>query len=132
MERALLRFEVQVVMLRHCEDIFNGINMIGKGGGRSDSYVVHVDSYDSSPYCVFRDDILVDLIHHCLEGCGGITQAKKHDCGLKESIACFERCFVFIALLDAILLYPQRTSNLEKMEAPLRSVIKSDIRGSGY
>src|SRR6202453_1153692 len=104
MERALLWLEVQVVILRYCEDILNGINMIGKGGGRSDGYVVHVDSNDCSPYRVLRDDIFIDLIHHGLECCGGVTESEKHNCGLKESIACFERCFVFIAFFNAYVV----------------------------
>src|ERR1700677_1054200 len=104
MERALLWLEVQVVILRYCEDIFNGINMIEKRGRRSDSYVVHVDSDDCSPYRVLRDDIFIDLIHHGLEGRWGVTKSEKHYCGLKESIACFERCFVFIAFFNAYVV----------------------------
>src|ERR1700677_4432005 len=73
MESALLRFEVQVVILRHCENVLDGVNMIRKGGGRSDSYVVHVDSNDCSLYRVLRDDIFIDLIHHSLEGRRGVT-----------------------------------------------------------
>ena len=114
MERALLWFEVQVMILRHSEDIFNGINMIGKGGGRSDSYIVHIDSNDCSPYRVLCDDIFVDLIHHGLEGCRGVTESEEHDCGLKESIACFERCFVFIALFDAYIVIPPAHIELSK------------------
>src|ERR1700677_439898 len=80
MERALLRFEVQVVILCHCENILNSLNMIGKGCGRSDSYIVHVDSDDCSPDRVFRDDIFIDLIHHGLKCCRGVTESEKHDC----------------------------------------------------
>src|ERR1700677_4641793 len=106
MESALLRFEVQVVVLRHCEDVFNGVNMVGKRSGRSDGNIVHVDSNDRSPYRVLCDDIFIDLIHHGLEGCWGVAEAKKHNCGLKESIACFERCFMFIAPFNAYVVVP--------------------------
>src|ERR1700677_3570307 len=100
MEHALLRFEVKVMILRDREDIFNGGNMIREGGGRSYGNIVHIDSNDGPLESVLCDDILVYLIHHCLECCGGVAKSKKHDSGLKESISCFERCFVFIALFD--------------------------------
>src|ERR1700677_15301 len=101
MESALLRFEVQVMVLRNCEDVFNSLYVIREGGGRSDSNVVHVDSDDRSFESVFCDDIFINLIHHCLEGRRGVAEAKKHDCGFKEPIACFERRFVFVALFYA-------------------------------
>src|ERR1700677_870650 len=75
--------------------------MIRKGRGRSDSNIVHIDPNDSSPDCVLCDDIFVNLIHHCLEGCWRVTEAKEHDCGLKESIACFEGRLMFVSLLDS-------------------------------
>src|ERR1700677_1937660 len=104
MECALLRFEVEVVILCYCENVFNSINMIWKGSGRSDSYIVHIDSDDCSPDCVLCDDIFIDLIHHGLKGRRGVTESEKHDCGLKESIACFERCFMFISFFDSYVV----------------------------
>src|SRR6202453_4801842 len=101
MERALFRFEIDVMILRDRKDIFNGGNVIREGGGRSYGNIVHIDSNDGPLEGVLCDDILVYLIHHRLEGCGGVAKSKKHDSGLKESISCFERRFVFIALFDS-------------------------------
>src|ERR1700677_2160238 len=101
MERALLGFEIEVMILRDRKDIFNGGNVIRGGGGRSYGNIVHVDSNNGPLEGVLRDDILVYLIHHCLEGCRGVAKSKKHDSGLKESISCFERCLVFITFFDS-------------------------------
>src|SRR6202453_2034509 len=49
MECALLRFEIKVVVLRYCEDIFNSCDVIWERSGRSDSDIVHVNSNDGSP-----------------------------------------------------------------------------------
>src|ERR1700677_3213302 len=104
MERALFGLEIEVVILCDCENIFNSFDMIFEGSGRSDSDIVHVNSNGCSPYCVFCDDIFIDLIHHGLEGCRRVTKAKEHDCGLEESISCFKGRFVFVSLLDAYVI----------------------------
>ena len=49
MERALFWFEIKVVILRDCEDIFNSRDVIREGSGRSDSDIVHVNSNSCSP-----------------------------------------------------------------------------------
>ena len=50
---------------------------------------------------MFCDDVFVNLVHHRLECGGRVAKAKKHDCGFKKSIACFEGCLVFVTLFDA-------------------------------
>ena len=100
MERALFGLEIKVVVLRDHEDIFNSRYVIREGSGRSDGDIVHINSNGSPPNGVFCDDIFVDLIHHRLEGCWRVAEAKEHDCGLKESIACFEGRFMFVAFFD--------------------------------
>src|ERR1700677_3963278 len=107
MEGALLRFEVKVVILRDCEDVFDSRDMIRERCGRSDGDIVHVNSNGCSPYSVFCDDIFVDLIHHHLESCRGVTEAEEHDGGFEESISCFEGRFVFVPLFDThVIVYP--------------------------
>src|ERR1700677_3397006 len=101
MERSLFRFEIEVMSLRDRKDIFSGGNVIREGGGRSYGNIVHIDSDDGPLEGVLCDDIFVYLIHHRLEGCGGVAKSKKHDSGLKESISCFERRFVFITFFDS-------------------------------
>src|ERR1700677_5315899 len=103
--------------------------MVRERGRRSDSDIVHVNSYDRPSYGVFRDDIFVDLIHHRLEGCGGIKQAKKHDCGLKESIACFEGRFMFVAFFDANIIVPP--SNIEFRENGSTAEVGDEVGDEG-
>src|ERR1700677_2078563 len=101
MESALLRFEVQIVILCNRKNVFNGRYMIRKGSGCSDSNIVHVDSNDRSSDGVLCDDIFVNLIHHRLEGRWRVTEAKEHDCGLEESILCFECRLMFVSFFDS-------------------------------
>ncbi len=41
-----------------------------------------------------------DVVHHCLEGGGGVCEAEDHYRQLKEAAISAEHCFFFIALLD--------------------------------
>ena len=76
------------------------------------SYIVHVNANGSTKEFVLSYDGAKDVIHHCLEGSGGVSEAKEHNSWFIEAVACFEGSFVFIALLDVTLLYPQRISSL--------------------
>ena len=46
------------------------------------------------------DEILEDIVHHCLECCGGVTQSKEHDSWLKQSSVSLECSLPLIAFLD--------------------------------
>ena len=41
------------------------------------------------------------MVHHILEGSGGVAKAKIHDHWFVETILCFERCFMLISIFDA-------------------------------
>jgi hypothetical protein len=57
--------------------------------------IIHVDFQPS-----LCDLFLEDVIHHCLEGCWGVCEAKEHDSWLKESLACFKGGFPLVSLFD--------------------------------
>src|SRR6266571_7726635 len=67
MEKALLRFEVEVMLLCHTKNITNGRNMACHIGSCGDANVVHVDMDGSSQLFMFENDVLVDEVHHQLE-----------------------------------------------------------------
>ncbi len=46
------------------------------------------------------DEILKDIIHHCLEHHGGVTQSEEHDGWLKQSLVSLEHSLPLIPFLD--------------------------------
>src|SRR6266702_3594557 len=69
-------------------------------------YVIHINMDCCSSWLVFEDDIVIDIVHHSLECCWGVSEAKVHDCGFKEPIACFEGHFVFISFMNTDIIVP--------------------------
>jgi len=51
---------------------------------------------------VFREGMGVneDIVHHCLECCGGVTQSKKHDSWFKQPLVSLECSLPLIIFLD--------------------------------
>ena len=81
------------------------------GGPCSDGDVVHVDTNSSAEEFMFGDDWCKNVVHHGLEGRGGVRETKKHDERFVKAIACFKHRLVFVARLDAdIVVSP---SNVE-------------------
>ena len=58
--------------------------------------VIHVDHH-----IALIDEVLEDVIHHCLEGGWTIGETKEHDEGLKEASIHLNFGFPFIALFDS-------------------------------
>jgi len=46
------------------------------------------------------DELMEDIIHHCLEHCGGVTQSKKHDSWFKQPSVSSECSLPLITFLD--------------------------------
>ena len=40
------------------------------------------------------------MVHHVLECCRGVAEAKVHDHGFIQAVLCFECCFVLISIFD--------------------------------
>ena len=68
--------------------------VIREGAG-VDKDVVHI-AYDLA----IVDEILEDIIHHCLEHHRGVTQSKEHDSWLKQSLVSSEHSLPLIPFLD--------------------------------
>ena len=48
-----------------------------------------------------QDEILKDVVHHSLEGGGGVCKTEEHDCWFKQSSVGDEGCFPFVPLFNA-------------------------------
>ena len=73
--------------------------------------VIHVNATRGTKEFVLSYKWREDMVHHGLECCGGVCEAKKHDEGFAKSVACFEGCFMFITFFDAYVVVP--SSNVE-------------------
>ena len=60
-----------------------------------DKDVIHI-AYDLT----IVDEILEDIIHHCLECCRGVTQSEEHDGWLKQSLVSSKCSLPLIPFLD--------------------------------
>src|SRR6266702_8036641 len=106
MEKAFLGFEVEVMQLGDFEDVVDCALMIVHvcTGGNSD--VVHVDSNSRAEGFVLEDDIVVDVVHHGLEGCWRIGESEVHDRRFEKSVSGFECCLLFVSLTDVYVVIP--------------------------
>ncbi len=68
MEKALLRFKVEIVELGDLKDVLYCSNMVGHIGTRRDTNVIHVDTDRGALEFVSEDNIMIDVVHHSLEG----------------------------------------------------------------
>ena len=76
------------------QDLTDDLPVIGEGVG-VDKDIVHI-AYDLAVV----DEILEDIIHHCLECHGGVTQSEEHDGWLKQSSVSSECSLPLIPFLD--------------------------------
>src|SRR5258708_37609420 len=81
-------------MLEGGQDLMDNLLVIREGVG-VDKDVIHI-AYDLA----IVDEILEDIIHHCLECCRGVTQFEEHDGGLEQSSVSLECNLPLIPFLD--------------------------------
>jgi len=67
MEETFLQFEVEVVKLSNLEDIVNCTPVVIEVGASGNANVVHIDADSGAKGFMFKDDVLVDKVHHGLE-----------------------------------------------------------------
>ncbi len=106
MEKAFFQFEVEVVQLSDFQDIRDRSSVVVEVGVGGDSDVVHVDTDSCPKWFMFENDIVIDVVHHGLEGCWQVRESKIHDRGLEKSVSGFKRCFLLISLADANIVVP--------------------------
>jgi len=63
-----------------------------------------------------QDEVMENLIHHCLEGRRAVCQTKVHHEGFKQATVCVEGCLPFIALLDADVQLHKVSRSLEAVD----------------
>ena len=64
-----------------------------------DQNVIKVHTYNT-----ILNQILEDVVHHCLEGRWGVGQSEKHHKGFKESSICTKGCLPFIAIFHTHII----------------------------
>src|SRR6266702_2602337 len=106
MERAFLRFEVEVVIECNLEDIVDCCYMSFYVGACRNADVIHVYPYCGSSEFVFENGISKDVVHHGLECCRGVGESEIHDRGFEESVPCFKCCFALVSFLYAYVVVP--------------------------
>jgi len=63
-------------------------------GLREDEDVVQIDHNHA-----FQDEVLEDVVHHCLEGGGTVHEAEEHDKGLIQAAVGLEGGLPFVSFL---------------------------------
>ena len=106
MEETFFQFEVQAVFGRQGQDVSDSCSVVPIVGMCGNSYIIHVNANGSTKEFVLSYDRAKDVVHHCLEGGWGVSEAKEHDSWFIEAVACFEGGFVFVALLDVDIVIP--------------------------
>jgi hypothetical protein len=90
---ALGRFDCQLVLRKPLENPSDKI-VVFLERFRIDKDVVHINDEPEV------DHITEDMVHHILEGCGGISKPEWHDVELVKALSSAEGGFPFIALTD--------------------------------
>ena len=68
------------------------------------------------------DEVLENVIHHCLEGGRQVAEAKEHDKWFIQPSVCPEGCLVFISLLDANIVETLSQVQLHEILGSTQSV----------
>src|SRR5258708_829385 len=100
LELAFLWFEKQPLPSEGSKDLADNPLVFGEGGG-VDKDVVHV-AYDFT----MVDELMKDVIHHCLEHCRGVAQSEEHDSWFEQTSVSLECSLPLIALLDPHIVEP--------------------------
>ena len=78
-----------------------------------DEDVVHINHN-----ITFIDEFSEEVVHHRLEGGGGVCEAKEHDHGFEEASIRFERSFPLVAIAHANVIVPPTDIQLRKERRP--------------
>src|SRR5258708_1537501 len=116
-------FEKQPLPLEGSEDLADNLPVFGEGGG-VDEDVVHV-AYDFATV----DELMKDVIHHCLEHHGGVAQSEEHDSWFEQASVSPECGLPLITLLDLHIVEPPM--EVEYSEELSTMEVGQDIRDEG-
>jgi hypothetical protein len=93
-------------------------------GFHKDEDVVKVNADNT-----FHNEVLKDVIHHGLEGGGGVSECEKHHQGLKQPTICAKCCLPLIAFLHPNIVVAPLNIKLCKV---FHTMQLSEMSGRGY
>ena len=67
-----------------------------------DQDVIHVNHHPP-----FIDHVTKEIVHHSLEGRGGVAESEEHDSGFEQAMGTFECSFPLVTFLDAHVVVPR-------------------------
>jgi hypothetical protein len=70
-------------------------------GFHEDEDVVKIDTDNA-----FHDEVLENVVHHGLEGGGGVSESKKHHQGFEEAMVHPKHCLPFVPFLHVYVVVP--------------------------
>ncbi len=73
----------------------DGSPVFGEGVGVNNKDIIHI-----AYRLAIVDELMEDIIHHCLEHCGGVTQSEKHDGWFKQPSVSSECSLPLVVFLD--------------------------------
>ena len=102
--------------MKDFKDISYNLVMFFKGFNE-DQDVIHEHNYN-----LFIDELLENIIHHCLEGCWTVCEAEEHDKGLIQAKVGPEGCFPLISFFYmhiVVLLHDDYQRLMTELLSPL-------------
>jgi len=85
--------EVELMLLQQLQNAAGDLPVLFKGLHEDKDVVQIAHDY------AFWDEVLKDVVHHCLEGGGTVHKAKEHDKGLKQAAVGPEGSLPFVSFL---------------------------------
>src|SRR6266702_1391828 len=80
--------------------------MIREIGTRSDTDVIHVNSYCGPEWFVFEDDVMIDEVHHRLKSRWGVGETEIHHGRFEKPISGLKGCLVFVSFANTYIVVP--------------------------
>ncbi|KAG5349048.1 hypothetical protein C0989_006393, partial [Termitomyces sp. Mn162] len=88
-------FEIELVTVEAFQDEVHDPTVLLQHFG------VDKDVVEVYAHYAFGNEVLEDIVHHCLEGSQAIGESKEHDKRFKQSLVGLEGGLLFVSLLDA-------------------------------
>ena len=104
MEEALLRLKVEIVELCYFQDVIDCVSVVVEVGAGGNADDIHIDADSGPQLFMLEDSVAVDEVHHGLEGCWRVCEAKVHDHWFEEAVFGLECCFVFVSFSNMYVI----------------------------
>ena len=98
LEDTLCCLKIEIVVLQALKNTSDCVTVL-LHRSREDQNVVHVHDNDT-----FHDQVLEDLVHHCLESRRGVSETEEHDEGFEKAAIGTKRCLPLVTFLDPDVL----------------------------